>query len=510
MVLGDRANNQIIGDAPTATLTNVNDTISGAGIIGAGAVNPQPSSPILGLVLVFAAACVINATGANALIIDTGPNVVTNAGLLESTGPGGLILEGVVNNAGGTIKGNAASSVILSNATIEGGTLTSVSTGAIRTAGGSRGDLLDGTVSAVSETGTLVITDNSSLNLQGTLTNSGILDISSVGNTTALIVTAKNAAINGGKIVLSDNANNQIDGTVTGPRGSQVVSSLTNTSVISGSGSIGANLALNNAGTIDATGATRLNLTAGNAGNAGIAGSTTLVNSGLLEATNPSKLTAAGGLYLRRCHSCQRKHRQDRGQWPDHPPSCSTTQRSSRVNLITASGGVIETQGGTLGSALDGTTTRVTNAGTFNVTDNSALTINGTIFGTPTGKFDLNSAGNTTALVVGAESATVQGGTVVMDDNGNNLIEGTISGARGAQTVSALTNDTTISGAGSIGSNLILRKRALHQRHRRHRRQRPADRDGRPPLVAGSNSVVNAGLLESTNAGNKLTALGGS
>jgi hypothetical protein len=42
----------------------------------------------------------IIAAGTNALIIDTGSNVVTNAGTLEATGSGGLIVNSDVENSG--------------------------------------------------------------------------------------------------------------------------------------------------------------------------------------------------------------------------------------------------------------------------------------------------------------------------------------------------------------------------------------------------------------------------
>jgi hypothetical protein len=501
VTLGDNGNNQIIGDAATATLTNVNDTISGAGIIGLGNVNPA-YLPVQGLVLINQAAGVINATGANALTINTGTNVVSNAGLLESTGPGGLTIDGVVSNTG-TIKANAASSVILNNADIAGGTLTSLSTGAVRTAGGTVGSLLDGVAAAVTNSGTLVVTNNSDLNLQGTLTNTGTLDLNSGGNTTALVVTAKNAVINGGKIVLTDNGNNQIDGTLSGPRGAQTVSSLTNASVISGTGTIGANLQLNNTGTIDATGSGALIIATGSAN---VAGSSTIANSGTLEATNPGKLTATGGLVLSGVtlvNATTGKLYAD-GLTTHIDLSNATV---SGGELVTASGGVIDTSGGNFGSVLDGLTAKVTNDAIFNITNNSSLTIEGTIEAKTTGAIDLNSGGNTTALVVAAGNAALEYGVVVLTDNANNIIEGTITGARGAQHVSTLTNDTIISGSGSIGHNLIVRNAYTTS---------VIDATGGSALiiasgaasVANSNSIYNTGLLESTNPG-KLSAVGG-
>jgi hypothetical protein len=56
----------------------------------------------------------IIATGTNALVIDTGSNVITNSGTLEATGSGGLVINSAVNNSGelwahgGSITANGA------------------------------------------------------------------------------------------------------------------------------------------------------------------------------------------------------------------------------------------------------------------------------------------------------------------------------------------------------------------------------------------------------------------
>jgi len=89
VILSDNGENIISGTIPSVALTNVDNTISGAGQLGAGEmtlVNDQFGTII--------------ATGSNALIIDTGSNVVTNAGTLEATGSGGLIVNSDVENSG--------------------------------------------------------------------------------------------------------------------------------------------------------------------------------------------------------------------------------------------------------------------------------------------------------------------------------------------------------------------------------------------------------------------------
>jgi hypothetical protein len=69
------------------TLTNVDNTISGAGKIGEGSLTLINHGSIV-------------ATGSHALEIDTGSNAVVNTGTLEATGSGGLHIHGDVENDG--------------------------------------------------------------------------------------------------------------------------------------------------------------------------------------------------------------------------------------------------------------------------------------------------------------------------------------------------------------------------------------------------------------------------
>jgi hypothetical protein len=116
-VLSDSTENTILGTTADVTLTNVDNTISGAGQIGAGQ-------------LALINEGTINATGAHSLTIDTGANAVTNSGTLEATGSGGLVVQSdVVNNGvlwanGGnvTLEGNVSgngSALISGSATLE-------------------------------------------------------------------------------------------------------------------------------------------------------------------------------------------------------------------------------------------------------------------------------------------------------------------------------------------------------------------------------------------------------
>jgi Bacterial Ig-like domain/Nidogen-like len=117
VVLSDSAENVISGTSADVTMTNVDNTISGAGQIGTGKLTLINKGTI-------------DATGASSLTVDTGVNVVTNSGTLEATGSGGLIVHSDVVNTGvlwanggnvlleGNVSGNG-SALISGSATLE-------------------------------------------------------------------------------------------------------------------------------------------------------------------------------------------------------------------------------------------------------------------------------------------------------------------------------------------------------------------------------------------------------
>ncbi len=93
--LADNAGAAIVGSTATGakgatpSLTNVNDTIFGAGQIGDARMS-----------LINQAAGVIDASGTHVLVLDTGANTIVNAGLIEVTGTGGLIIRSAVSGPG--------------------------------------------------------------------------------------------------------------------------------------------------------------------------------------------------------------------------------------------------------------------------------------------------------------------------------------------------------------------------------------------------------------------------
>jgi hypothetical protein len=103
ITLSDNTLNAITGDGSAGLLSNVDNTITGAGEIGGG-----------GLSLINKGG-VIDATGTNALILDTGSNGIVNTGTLEATGTGGLVVKSALSGDGAAIIG-AGSEIELAGA----------------------------------------------------------------------------------------------------------------------------------------------------------------------------------------------------------------------------------------------------------------------------------------------------------------------------------------------------------------------------------------------------------
>ncbi|MGE8485443.1 MAG: VCBS domain-containing protein, partial [Pseudomonas sp.] len=87
VLLSDNAQNVIFGGSADTVLTNIDNRISGAGQLGAGQ-------------MVLINAGLIMASGLNSLVLDTGTHTITNSGVLESTGPGGMTVASTVENTG--------------------------------------------------------------------------------------------------------------------------------------------------------------------------------------------------------------------------------------------------------------------------------------------------------------------------------------------------------------------------------------------------------------------------
>ena len=218
------------------------------------------------------------------LLIDASADGLTNAGAIQASDGGTLTINGtVVDNAGGTITAQAGSTVLLDNGvTINGGTVSSVGTGEVRT------DTLSNVfLNGTTHSGSLISGVASDLGVSGTITNSGDINIDGGGSASAtnLEVQSTGATLTGGGTLTLSGLNAGVTAGVSGA-GALTIGDQT----VQGDGSLGRNtIAIINSadGLIDS------NLDEGilliDANTAG-----GLTNSGAIQASNGGTLTING------------------------------------------------------------------------------------------------------------------------------------------------------------------------------------------------------------------------
>jgi hypothetical protein len=473
--LSDNPDNLIFID--DSTLTNVNNTIAGAGGLN-------------GIIcfLVNETKGVIDASGIhNAFVLDTGSNAINNAGILEATGPGGLQIDGAVDNAStGVIEAAGAHALVdfENNADIVGGTLKTSSGGTIFIVQGASATL-DGSMPAIpiGNTGNVVMDDGAELTLLGTIDNSGTITLASTGDDTDLRIDEGVSLQGGGKIVLADNGIAE---------GNEILSDastdiLTNVDdTISGAGSIFATFVNDAHGIVDASVTEdELLLDPSNA----------ITNAGTLEAATGDELDLAstvdnisGIIAAAGADSLV----DIRSSVDDAPAGViEATGAHSSVDLENGSsvvGGTLKTAAtgaivviGTGTSTFDGSepATPIANTGNVVVGDNGTLVLLGTIDNG--GTITLVSTGDPTKLLIGTSAVLLQGGgKIIISDNANNEI------AASAPPDTLVNVDNTISGAGDISAALTNGAKGVVDANA-----------ASTPLVLGGGGT-NVGLLEAT------------
>ena len=439
IVLSDNGNNRIEGYSSSETLINLNNTISGSGDIAQ---------------IVLTNDATIDANDANALTINTGSTVINN-GLLEATGAGGLVLNGTIDNAGGTL-GAYGGTIYLGNVTISGGPLDASGTGQYIDTGNTT---LDGSAGGITNNATVIVNNDQALYAVGTLTNHGTVLVASAGYGTDLVVGPAGGAgtftLNGGgQIVLSDNVNNRVEGYAA----NDTLINLNNT--ISGGGAITQMVLINDA-TIDANGLNALTINTG----------ATVTNNALIEATN------TGGLIINGTISDS-----SGGTIGAFGGNVTLAGADIQGGLLAASNG--GTFYDTSNTTLDGSATPLTNTADVVIVNDQALYALGTIVNQ--GTITIGSTGYGTALVIGAAAGdgtvTLTGhGQILLSDNGNNYLEG----SAGTDTLINLNN--TISGGGVISQMLLINDATI-------------DATGTNALTIAA-TVTNNAVIESTNTG---------
>jgi len=402
-----------MGEIAGGLLTNTDNTLSGPiEFFASGLVN--------------GAAGVVDATGANPSEIDAlNAAAIVNSGLIEATGSGGVFIvsDEIDQTAGGVLAAGAGSTVLLLT-TVVGSELETRGTGIIEAATAT----FDGTRSAVTNRGAVVVAQAGALTLMGTIDNAGTISLTDARHSGTLIVsqTAPTFLTGGGTIFLGLDGHNVLDGAA-------ATATLINAdNSITGAGRLGdrrPTLVNEAAGVVDADGSNALILDTG---------SGSIVNTGLIEATG------AAGLIIRD----------------------SSVDGSSGGVILAADGSRVELRGATIlggalesagtgsiqivgaGDVLDGAASSVDNRATVDILNASTLTVSGTIDNA--GSIELSGQGAAATLAVRASGATLSGGgRVSLSGNPANQIVGATSAA-------TLTNiDNTLSGAGLLGAGSL-------------------------------------------------------
>ncbi len=373
------------------TLTNVSNTLQGAGVIGYNGLN------------------VVNQGTINANLPTEGTLVInggfTNAGLLEATVGGTLVLSNsTLNNRAGTINVNGASSSVqfVNNATIQGGTLATANGGILTIPSGNAITLDGSSQGALNIAGTYVIANSSTTFLLGTINNTGAIQVNAAGNNTFLTMTGAVSLMGAGTVTLSSTGNGTAAVATSG--GDQTLTNLGNT--LQGTGVIGWNgLNVVNQGMINANVASSL-----------VLNPNSLVNQGLIEATGigmlqvSTSVSNAGGSVI----------------------ANGASAAVQFANGITIQGGTLNgVSGGFVGSFngnvlnVDGTANAVSIAAgaTYTIGNNSTTNIFGTIINN--GTLLLDSTGSNTTLNAASGGATLTGSGSVMMTSGPNMFLGT-------------------------------------------------------------------------------------
>ena len=467
--LTNNGNNRIYGASPTTTLVNQDNTIAGAGQIGANQLQLDNRGTIDA-----------NLSGGTLTVDPSGTGVV-NTGTMRASNGGVLRLQGgAFDNTSGTVRAQAGSKVQLDSATVSNGTVDVAAGGTLELdtstiSGGNLANAGTGTIkttSGVSTVGAIMtnapggqvqVANNTSLQLQstGVFNNDGTMALNSAGNLTNLIVAGGSVTLNGtGSLALSNNSSNRIYGAATTD---QLINGTSHT--IQGSGQIGIGLmGFTNQGTVVANQSTALVIDPSASG---------ATNTGTLRATNNATLEITNGTYTNHGGLIEAQ-------------AGSTVRFESAVVV----GGTLKSSGtgGHLLNAADTTYTDVSLVSGSIFDQNNATTsrFGGTF--TNSGDVKLNSAGNSTDLIANTGGLTLGGGgTVTMSNNGNNRIYG-INGT------TMLTNlDNTIRGAGQVGVNqLQLDNRGTIE----------ASISGATLTIDPSGSgAVNSGTLQALNGG---------
>ena len=212
------------------TLTNVNNEINGRGEIETASVAPFGSGTGI---LTFINHGIVNAnagsvnSGPGSLTISTGSASIAtiNDGVFEATGPGTLVLKSLLlDNRGGQIYASDGAKVSVYGTRIEGGALSTTGTGKIILQDGA--SILDSSLAngAITNAGTLVLTDGHGVVVKSGLHNTGSIEIHGDGaySGTDSLTLDGNAVFDGGGAIHLSTSNFYSESQITNISGQSV------------------------------------------------------------------------------------------------------------------------------------------------------------------------------------------------------------------------------------------------------------------------------------------------
>jgi hypothetical protein len=407
-------------------LTNTDNTIRGFGNVGRNLAAITNSAgglivaDVLGQTLTLDP--VSAAADGNASFINNGMLRAANGGTLLLTGFGG----GAFTNNNLIEALNDSTVLFRSAASVTGGTFSTTGSGQIVV---DTGENIYFT--GITNTGTMVSRNNTDFGVSGTITNSGLIRITTFGNQTDIEVQAGGATFTGTGTL-------RLEGATTGINTSFLGTRLINSNhTIEGFGNIGRNV-------------TAITNTAGSLINANVSGQTLVLDpvseTNLLDANpsflNQGVLRASNGGILSLTGS-------GNGDFTNNNRiealDGSEVQLTTNVRII---GGTLSTIGtgvfrGMANQNFD--LENLTLAGNFIAANNTDLGITGTI--NNLGSIELTSSGNLTDLEIQAGGATLTGGGKVTLAATTTGINSVVTGTR------FLNQNNTIEGRGTIGQN---------------------------------------------------------
>ncbi len=433
------------------TLTNFDNLIQGAGIIGNS-----------GLALANDSAGVINANSSGQTLFLNLSGGITNLGLMEATNGGTLEFDSnTTTNTGANITANGGT-VQFNNATVTGGTLNSLNGGSMQTIANGVATLNGVTISSGS---TYTSGNNTVVFVSGTLTNNGVLQLTSGANNAILALNTTTLLSGGGTLTMTENSTGGVY--IQQQAGGITLENVNN--LIQGAGIIGnSGIAFQNdaAGTVNAN-ASGQTLFFNGSGN--------VINLGLMKATNGGTLEF------------------DSDTVANAGTSISANGGTVQFNSATVNGGTLNSlNGGTLQTIANGIATlngiTLSSGTTYSSGNNTDLFVSGTF--TNHGVLQLTSAANNAILGLNTSVLLTGGGTVTMTETAGGGVY--IEQQAGGITLENVNN--VIQGAGVIGNGgLIFQNDAGGTVN--------ANASGQTIFMNGSGNVINFGVMKATNGG---------